>query len=77
MDLDKEQLFKALSDPLPKYGIQLKIAREWTWVVTNVQLVEPVPMLFDTEHQADHYAEIWRKLGKEHLVRIMKYDPVQ
>lgn len=54
-----------------KFGVMVKWPDGWTWVTEIRGPDADTPVKFPTETDAEEHAEIWRKPGKEHLVKVM------
>lgn len=52
-----------------RYGIKVRWPDDhWSWITAADE-----PYTFATEQQAEEYAEVWRKHGKEHYVKVYPY----
>lgn len=78
--MNKQELWKAMHEPLPKYGVQIQFENDWLWVhdsgLNGIARDDIHPCLFDTIEQAEEHADIWRQPGHEDKVKVLKYDPV-
>lgn len=61
---------------MKKYAIRIMLsADDWIYMTVDTgNCFDLVPMLFDTQDEAEEAAKIWHKQGRKPITEVVEYD---